>query len=460
MENKDLIWEKFLSIIKKRVSSLMYDTWFKESRLQSLGEDAVIVVSTTTHKKHLSESYSDLISEILNSITGTNFNLKFVLENEINKEEKEEFVQEQEEQMGVPFNSYKDANLNPEYKFENFIVGESNKFAQATALAVAENPGKMYNPLFIYGNSGLGKTHLMHAIGNYIVDNSNRKVLYVSSDTFINDLISINIKNSNETNFDKKEDFNKKYRDLDVLIIDDIQFLGNAPKSQDAFFHTFNTLFDNKKQIIISSDNSPDDLKNLEDRLRTRFNWGLKVNIFPPDNELRKKILKNKLANMNFAQHMTEEAFDYIANTCQSDVRELEGALTRVCAYATIFFQEEITLDTAIEALKGNIKTNNNYGNGSNSYDINRIQKCVANYYNVTVDDLKSKKRVATIAFPRHIAIYLSRQLTDESFPRIGMEFGGRDHSTVMSSCDKIEEEIKTNKQLEKIIEEIKKRLE
>ena len=459
MENKDLIWEKFLSIIKKRVSPLMYDTWFKESRLHSLDEDAVIVVSTTTHKKHLSESYGDLIIEILNSITGTNFNLKFILENEIDKEKKEEFVQDQDEQMGVPFNSYKDANLNPEYKFENFIVGESNKFAQATALAVAENPGKMYNPLFIYGNSGLGKTHLMHAIGNYIVDNSNRKVLYVSSDTFINDLISINIKNSNETNFDKKEDFNRKYRDLDVLIIDDIQFLGNAPKSQDAFFHTFNTLFDNKKQIIISSDNSPDDLKNLEDRLRTRFNWGLKVNIFPPDNELRKKILKNKLANMNFAQHMTEEAFDYIANTCQSDVRELEGALTRVCAYATIFFVEEITLDIAIEALKGNIKTNNNYGNGSNSYDINRIQKCVANYYNVTVEDLKSKKRVANIAFPRHIAIYLSRNLTDESFPRIGMEFGGRDHSTVIHSVDKIDKEIKNNKQLENIINEIKQKL-
>ena len=459
MENKDLIWEKFLSIIKKRVSSLMYDTWFKETRLHSLDQDAVIVVSTITHKKHLSESYSDLISDILNSITGTNFNLKFVLESELDKEEKKEFVEEQEEQLGVPYNSYKDANLNPDYRFENFIVGESNKFAQATALAVAENPGKMYNPLFIYGNSGLGKTHLMHAIGNYSVDNSNRKVLYVSSDTFINDWVGIN-RTDNGNNFDKKEYFNNKYRDVDVLIIDDIQFLGNAPKSQDAFFHTFNSLFDNKKQIIISSDNSPDDLKNLEDRLRTRFNWGLKVNIFPPDNELRKKILKNKLANMNFAQHMSEEAFDYIANTCQSDVRELEGALTRVCAYATIFFQEEITLDTAIEALKGNIKTNNNYGNGSNSYDINRIQKCVANYYNVTVDDLKSKKRKASIAFPRHVAIYLSRLWTDESFPRIGMEFGGRDHSTVMSSCDRIEEELKTNKQLEKIIEEIKKRLE
>ena len=460
MENKDLVWEKFLSIIKKRVSSIGYETWFKETKLHSSGEDAVIVVSTIAHKKHLSESYGELISEILNEITGTNFNLKFVLENELDKEEKEEFIQEKEEELGVPYNSYKDANLNPEYKFENFIVGESNKFAQATALAVAENPGKMYNPLFIYGNSGLGKTHLMHAIGNYIVNNSNRRVLYVSSETFISDFLGLNKKGSDGTNFEKKDEFKDKYRNIDVLIIDDIQFLGTAPKSQDEFFHTFNTLFDNKKQIIISSDNSPDDLKNLEDRLRTRFNWGLKVNIFPPDNELRKKILKNKLANMNFAQHMSEEAFDYIANTCQSDVRELEGALTRVCAYATIFFQEEITLDLAIEALKGNIKTNNNYGNGSNSYDINRIQKCVANYYNVTVEDLKSKKRVANIAFPRHIAIYLSRQLTDESFPRIGMEFGGRDHSTVMSSCERIQEELKTNKQLEKIIEEIKKRLE
>ncbi|MBR2997503.1 MAG: chromosomal replication initiator protein DnaA [Bacilli bacterium] len=463
MENKDLVWEKFLSYIKKRVSSIGYETWFKETKLHSLGEDAVIVVSTIAHKKHLSESYGELISEILNEITGTNFNLKFVLENELDKLENEEKVdntEENSEELGVPYNSYKDANLNPEYKFENFIVGESNKFAQATALAVAENPGKMYNPLFIYGNSGLGKTHLMHAIGNYIVNNSNRRVLYVSSETFISDFLGLNKKGSDGTNFEKKDEFKDKYRNIDVLIIDDIQFLGTAPKSQDEFFHTFNTLFDNKKQIIISSDNSPDDLKNLEDRLRTRFNWGLKVNIFPPDNELRKKILKNKLANMNFAQHMSEEAFDYIANTCQSDVRELEGALTRVCAYATIFFQEEITLDLAIEALKGNIKTNNNYGNGSNSYDINRIQKCVANYYNVTVEDLKSKKRVANIAFPRHIAIYLSRQLTDESFPRIGMEFGGRDHSTVMSSCERIQEELKTNKQLEKIIEEIKKRLE
>ena len=463
MNNNEMIWNKFLSIIKKRVSSLGYDTWFKETKLHSLSEEAVIIVPTPAHQKHLKESYGELIEEILNSITGTNFLLKFILESDIEKESNNIINNDKEitEESGVPYNSSKKANLNPDYKFENFIVGESNRFAQATALAVAENPGKMYNPLFIYGNSGLGKTHLMHAIGNFIVENTNKKVLYVSSETFINDFLGLNRKNNDGNNFDKKEAFNDKYRNVDVLIIDDIQFLGNAPKSQEAFFHTFNTLFDNKKQIIISSDNSPDDLKNLEDRLKTRFNWGLKVNIFPPDNDLRRKILRNKIANMNFASTISDEVIDYIANTCQSDVRNLEGALTRVCAYSTIFFQEEITLETAMEALKGSgIGRTYSTSSSDSSYNINRIQKAVASYYNVTVEDLKSKKRVATIAFPRHIAIYLSRQLTDESFPRIGMEFGGRDHSTVMSSWGKIENEVKTNKKLEKIIKEIKKKLE
>ena len=227
-----------------------------------------------------------------------------------------------------------------------------------------------------------------------------------------------------------------------------------AKADKKASLKEFNNLFDDKKQIIISSDNSPDDLKNLEDRLRTRFNWGLKVNIFPPDNDLRKKILRNKISNMNFASTISDDVIDYIANNCQSDVRKLEGALTRVCAYSTIFFEEEITLEMAIEALKGTI---NNYSNNKN--DIQRIQRVVAEYYNVTIDDLKSKKRVSTIAFPRHIAIYLSRQLTDESFPRIGMAFGGRDHSTVMSSCERIKDELKTNNQLVKIIDEITKKL-
>ncbi len=453
--NIDNIWNKFLSTIKTKLSSLSYDTWFSTSKLVELNEEhAVIIVPTIAHKKHLSESYIDIISDIFNSITGTNFNFEFVLENEYNNK-KITVKKEEEEELGVPYNSSEKANLNPDYIFENFIVGESNRFAQATALAVAENPGKMYNPLFIYGNSGLGKTHLMQAIGNYIVKNTNKRVLYVTSDQFINDFLGLNKKDKDGTNFDYVDLFKDKYRNIDVLIIDDIQFLGNAPKTQNEFFHTFNTLYDDKKQIIISSDSSPDDLKHLEDRLRTRFNWGLKVNIFPPDNDLRREILRKKMANMDFSRHISDDAIDYIANMCPSDVRSLEGALTRVCAYSTIFFQEEITLDLTIEALKGTITPMTNFKN-----DIQKIQRVVAEHYNVSVEDLKSKKRVATIAFPRQIAIYLSRQLTDESFPKIGIEFGGRDHSTVMHSCDKIEKERKENKQLDNIINEIISKLE
>ena len=454
--NIDNIWNKFLDLIKVRLSSLSYNTWFSSSKLVELNEEhAIIVVPTIAHKKHLSESYMDIINEIFNSITGTNFNIEFLLNDEYEKSKLnnlDDLISDDE--IGVPHNSIEKANLNPDYTFENFIVGESNRFAQATALAVAENPGKMYNPLFIYGNSGLGKTHLMHAIGNYIVKNTNKRVLYVTSDQFINDFLGLNKRDKDGTNFDYVDLFKDKYRNIDVLIIDDIQFLENAPKTQNEFFHTFNTLYDDKKQIIISSDSSPDDLKHLEDRLRTRFNWGLKVNIFPPDNELRKEILRKKMNNMEFSRHITEDAIEYIANMCASDVRSLEGALTRVCAYSTIFFEEEITLDLAIEALKGVITPTTNFKN-----DIQKIQRVVAEYYNVSVDDLKSKKRVSTIAFPRQIAIYLSRLLTDESFPRIGMEFGGRDHSTVIHSCDKIANELTNNKQLQQIIEEIKIKL-
>lgn len=456
--NNEILWNNFLGIMKSRLSSLAYDTWFKDTKLVELNDStAKVVVPTVTHKKHLSTSYKDLINESFNSLTETNFNIEIYLEKEFNKQEnkKEETSNSINEEIGVPYNSPEKANLNTEYTFENFIVGESNKFAHLTALAVAENPGKMYNPLFIYGNSGLGKTHLMQAIGNYIINDTNKRVLYVTSEQFVTDFLGLNRRDKNGTNFDFAERFKDKYRNVDVLIIDDIQLLGTAPKTQQEFFHTFNQLYADKKQIIISSDSSPDDLKNLEDRLRTRFNWGLTVNIFPPDNQLRKDILKRKLANMNFSQHMSEDVIDYIANNCHSDVRSLEGALIRVCAYSTMFFEEEITLELAIEALNGTISSSS-----TNKNDINRIQRVVAEYYNVTIEDLKSKKRVANIAFPRQVAIYLSRQLTDESFPRIGMEFGGKDHSTVIHSVNKIDKELKTNKQLEKIIEEIKIKLQ
>ena len=454
MENKDLLWKKFLSLIKKKVSSLGYDTWFKDTELLDINEDAVVLVPTSTHKKHLEQSYKDMMEEILSSILGTNFNIVFVLKDEYNVENKEEPIKREEEEVDLSYKNKKITNLNPNYTFNSFMVGESNEFARTTALAVAESPGKIYNPFFIYGNSGLGKTHLMHAIGNYIVQNSNLRVLYVTSETFINDFLGISRKNIDGNNFDYIEAFKDKYRNIDVLLIDDIQFLGTAPKSQAEFFHTFNTLFDDKKQIIISSDNSPDDLKNLEDRLKTRFNWGLKVNIFPPDNELKIKILKNKVSNMNIAQHISDDVYEFIANICDSDIRTLEGSLTRVIAYSTMFFEEEITVDLAMEALKGTFNINI-----ENKNDIQKIQRIVADYYNITIDDLKGKKRAAKVSFPRHVAIYLARNMTDESFPRIGMEFGGRDHSTVMNSCDRIQSELKTNENLKEVIEELKKKI-
>jgi chromosomal replication initiator protein len=454
LENKELLWKKFLSLIKKKVSSLGYDTWFKDTELLDLNEDAIILVPTSTHKKHLEQSYKDMMEEILSSITGTNFNLVFVLKDEYNVEKSEEPVKKEEEEVDQCYKNKKITNLNPNYTFNSFMVGESNEFARTTALAVAESPGKIYNPFFIYGSSGLGKTHLMHAIGNYIVQNSNLRVLYVTSESFVNEWMAINRKKDSNDYYDYVEAFKNKYRNIDVLLIDDIQFLGTSQSSQNEFFHTFNTLFDDKKQIIISSDSSPDDLKKLEDRLKTRFNWGLKVNIFPPDNELKIKILKNKVANMNFAQHISDDVYEFIANICDSDIRTLEGALTRVTAYSTIFFEEEITVDLAIEALKGTFN-----GNIENKNDIQKIQRIVADYYNITIDDLKSKKRAAKISFPRHVAIYLARNMTDESFPRIGMEFGGRDHSTVMNSCERIQNELKTNNNLKEVIEELKKKI-
>lgn len=280
MDNKEILWKKFLSLIKKDVSSIGYETWFKDTKLLDLNDDAVILVPTSTHKKHLEQSYKEMMEEILSSITGTNFNLVFVLKDEYNVENKDEIKKNEIEEEDYSYKNKKITNLNPSYTFNNFMVGKSNEFARTTALAVAENPGKIYNPFFVYGNSGLGKTHLMHAIGNYIVQNSNLRVLYVTSETFINDFVGVNRKNLNDNNYDYVQAFKEKYRNIDVLLIDDIQFLATSPTSQTEFFHTFNTLFDDKKQIIISSDSSPDDLKKLEDRLKTRFNWGLKVSIF------------------------------------------------------------------------------------------------------------------------------------------------------------------------------------
>ena len=358
------------------------------------------------------------------------------------------------ENVGVPLNTPEKSNLNSKYTFDSFIVGNSNKFAYMAAVAVAENPGKTYNPLFIYGASGLGKTHLMHAIGNFIIENSNKKVLYVTSEQFISDFLNINKRDESGTNFSYIDSFKSKYRGVDVLIIDDIQFLGGATQTQQEFFNTFNNLYDDNKQIIISSDRSPDDLKKLEDRLRTRFNWGLSVNIYPPDYEMRVEILHKKMIGQNMNGTINDDVIAYIANNCDSDVRQLEGALTRVIAYATMFNAKDIDLNLAIDALKDYLSKSSFTKN-----NIQKIQQVVADYYNITVEELKSKKRKATIAFPRQVAIYLCRKMTDESFPKIGIHFGGRDHSTIMHSVDKIDKEIKNNAQFKSIIESLKAKI-
>ena len=448
--NVDVLWSNFLNQVKEELTSLAFDTWFADTHLHKIGEGkAYIIVPMPIHKKHLVDNYFDLITKILNEITNNSLEIVLLL-----KEEIEEIIPKQKEKIEIISNIDNDvhSNLKTSYTFDNFIVGNSNKFAQAAALSVAENPGRMYNPLFIYGNSGLGKTHLMHAIGNYIMKNSNKKVLYVTSDQFIQDFISLKKKDESETNFNYIDFFKNKYRNIDVLIIDDIQFLGGATGTQKEFFHTFNTLYNDSKQIIISSDRSPDDLKLLEDRLRTRFCWGLTVNIFPPDFTLRTEILKKKIVAGNFEKEIPEDVVEYIASNIGTDVRQLEGSITRLIAYSAIMSGADITLDLAIEALKDFISKGMSEKN-----DVHRIQKIVSEYFQISVEDIRSKKRSSNISFPRQIAMYLCREMTSESFPKIGTEFGGKDHSTVMHSVEKIENEIKVNKDLANIIEKLKK---
>lgn len=448
--NTDILWNNFLEKIKERISPLSYDTWFKDTRLHRIDKNmAIIIVPMNLHKKHLEENYIDEIEDIFNSMTGTNFNFQFKLSEEIDEENK--IFDEVIESIGVPYQSSEAANLKDNYTFDTFIVGDSNRFAFTAARAVAEKPGKAYNPLFLYGKSGLGKTHLMHSIGNYILENSNKKVLYVSSEQFVNDYIYA-VRNNEKNNFDKIDSFKSKYRNIDVLMIDDIQFLGTATKGQEEFFHTFNQLYDSNKQIIIASDRSVDDLKMLENRLITRFNWGLTANITPPDFDLRINIIRKKIYYHEAADDIPDEVIEYIANSFDSDIRQLEGAITRVFAYSSMMNKGKITLDIAVEALKDNLTAKSVYKN-----DVHRIQRIVCEYFKIDIEDLKGKKRNKTVNYPRQIAIYLCRTMTNESFPKIGTYFGGRDHSTIISAYQKIENDLMTNSQLKTVINELKK---
>jgi len=455
--NVDVLWNNILNDIKSELSSLSFQTWFSDTKLYSFDNSkAYIIVPMPIHKKHLKDNYSELIINKLYKNTNNNYELVFLLSEEIDEKVPNNNKESENIELSTKNedSEFYESNLMEKYTFENFIVGNSNKFAQAAALSVAENPGKMYNPLFIYGESGLGKTHLMHAIGNYIMENSNKHVLYVTSDQFIQDFININKKDESGNNLSYIDFFKNKYRNIDVLMIDDIQFLGGANQTQQEFFQTFNSLYNDSKQIIISSDRSPQDLKLLEMRLRTRFCWGLTVNIFPPDFALRKEILKKKIIGEDISNDIDDEVIEYIASNIGPDVRQLEGAVTRIIAYSAIMGGTKINVDFAIEALKDFI----NKGMGE-TRDSARVMKIVSEYFQISVEDIKSKKRNSNISFPRQIAMYLCRTELDESLTKIGTEFGGKDHTTVMHAVSKIEKEILNNQELKSTIDKLKKNI-
>ena len=459
----DALWSKFLEIIKENIASLSYETWFRDTKLVSLYEKtATVIVPMPVHKKHLSENYLDIMEEKFKTVSGIDYTFSFLLEDEWEEQKDDILVNERifdaKTTKKVDDKNKKDAvefaNLNKDYTFDSFIVGPSNRFAFTASMAVAEKPGKAYNPLFLYGKSGVGKTHLMHSIGNYIIENTNLKVLYISSDRFVDDFINAVVRSEEKENFDQISNFKSKYRDIDVLMIDDIQFLGPAAKGQVEFFHTFNELYNDNKQIIIASDRSVDDLKTLENRLLTRFKWGLTANITPPDFDLRMSIIERKIAHQESAKDVPKEVIEYIANNFASDVRQLEGAITRVFAYALMMNKGVVDLDIAVDALKDQLTDRSVYKN-----DVHRIQTVVCDYFKITLDDIKGKKRSQNINYPRQVAIYLCREIANESFPKIGTYFGGRDHSTIMSSYRKIEDELKWNEQLKVVIKELKTRL-
>ncbi len=450
------IWNKVLDILKTEFNPVTYSTWFGKTKLHNIDQNNVtIIVPMHLHKRQFNNNYYDLISDAVTEVTGVERKLNFVLESDIDltPENLNESVNNNEV-INNKDDFVFDTNLNPALNFDNFVVGDTNKFARTASFAVAQNPGSQYNPLFIYGKSGLGKTHLMHAIGNYIVEhNPNLKVLYTRSDDFRNDYTGI--ANTSENSIEYANDFKRKYRDIDVLIIDDIQYLVGAEKTQEEFFHTFNELHGKNKQIIISSDRSPDDLQRLEERLRSRFAWGLPVDIYPPDFDLRCRIIKDKIKKSAISSKITDEAIEFIANNFEGDVRKIESAVNRLVISTAMDVPDIIDLEFANESLKDIVGKYNPY----NTNDIASIQKATADYYGITIDVLKGKKRSANIAYPRMVAMYLSRMLTDQSFPRIGLEFGGRDHSTVIHAVDKIEADLKDNTQLKEIINEIKSKL-
>lgn len=434
--NLEDIWQDVLVLIKEELSEVSFNTWLKTIEPISISMNKIILGAPNNFTKGILQGrYLNLIKNAIEQITKKEYSIEFVIPGE-----EQNYIGQATNNHDMQETSQR-SQLNPKYIFDTFVIGNSNRFAHAASLAVAEAPAQAYNPLFIYGGVGLGKTHLMHAIGHYILgQNPNSKVVYVSSEKFTNELI-------NSIREYRNEEFRNKYRNIDVLLIDDIQFIAGKEGTQEEFFHTFNALHEANKQIIISSDRPPKEIPTLEDRLRSRFEWGLIADIQPPDLETRIAILRKK-ANVENIE-VSDDVMQYIATKIQSNIRELEGALIRVVAYSSLT-NRAVTKGLAEEALKDIISSKKN-----TEITVDVIKEIVGKYYKIRMEEFNSKKRTKAIAFPRQIAMYLTRELTDLSLPKIGDEFGGRDHTTVIHACDKINTDMKSNENLKNKINDI-----
>ncbi|MDY3251385.1 MAG: chromosomal replication initiator protein DnaA [Candidatus Choladocola sp.] len=443
-------WEEILYIVKveHELSDISFKTWLKPLQIHSVSDHKVtiLVPSEQMGIDYITKKYMFPIKVAIAEYTGKEYDIEFILPEQAKKSENKK--------MFASVNSVDNsasaerANLNPKYTFDTFVVGNNNKFAHAAALAVAESPGKMYNPLFIHGGAGLGKTHLMHSIAHFVLnENPEKKVLYVTSETFTNELID-SIRNGNTTAMTK---FREKYRNVDVLLIDDIQFIIGKEATQEEFFHTFNDLHGNKKQIIISSDKPPKDIETLEARLRSRFEWGLIADISSPDFETRMAILHKKEENDGY--DIDNEVIKYIAMNIKSNIRELEGALNKLVALSNLE-NREITVKLAEEALKDIISPDE-----KKEITPSLIMSVVAEHFHITVDDLKSTKRNTEIVYPRQIAMYLCSNMTSVGLKKIGADMGNRDHTTVLHGSKKIAAELKTSDSVRETIEILKKKI-
>lgn len=442
------LWNRCLSALSEKVNQNSFEMWLKPLRANIIKENNFeIEVPNKFFKDWLMENYLTLIQDVLQKITNKNYTVVFSLragKEEVERKDVKAKDSERTPQRGSK-PTIKEDGLNPSYTFDSFVVGSSNQFAHAAALAAANLPAKNYNPLFIYGGVGLGKTHLVNAIGNQIILNDpSAKVCYLSSEKFTNELI-------NSLRYEKMTDFRNKYRTKDALLVDDIQFLGGKERTQEEFFHTFNALYDSNKQIVITSDKLPKDIPGLEERLRSRISWGLIADIQPPDIETKVAILCKKAELYNLS--LPNDVGLYLAGQLGSNIRELEGALTRLRAYSSLT-GNEISGSMVKEVLRDILSDR------QKTISVENIQKVVANQFNIKPNDLKSSKKLKIYSFPRQIAMYLCRNMTKSSFPEIGAKFGGKDHSTVIHAVRQIENKLSEDRELKVVIDSLRNELQ